>query len=363
MIIKSMTRKTVSFKQLLTYINKENAGQMHNIFHNLYGQNQAELVHEFEQNAALLPNRKNGVVIFHEIFSITKSEQLSIDQQKHILQTITQNYINQRAPNNLVFAGLHDNKKHNLHYHIVISSNEVNSKKRLRLSKAKFNKIKQDLEAQVLRQYPELNQDLAINKKATNKQSKSASELQRRTGALPQKEMVKQQLSTIFQTAKTQSEFTKMMERAGFETYVRGKQVVVKVIETGRKHRLQTLKLQEDFAACTRRIEQKPQSTVQPPQHAEEPVMINRREPPNIPEPMPIEEIDHELTESHLYRAVDEVINEVNNDIQIAADFIRGPSETAQERLEAKKLEFFKREQMKMLRQQKSKAAQNTRKR
>ncbi len=146
MIIKSMTRKTVTFKQLLTYINKENAGQMHNIFHNLYGQNQAELVHEFEQNAALLPNRKNGVVIFHEIFSITKSEQLSIDQQKHILQTITQNYINQRAPNNLVFAGLHDNKKHNLHYHIVISSNEVNSKKRLRLSKAKFNRIKQDLE-------------------------------------------------------------------------------------------------------------------------------------------------------------------------------------------------------------------------
>ncbi len=175
--------------------------------------------------------------------------------------------------------------------------------------------------------------------------------------------MVKEQLSTIFQTAKTQSEFTQMMERAGFETYVRGKQVGVKVIETGRKHRLQTLKLQEDFAACTRRIEQQPQATVHPSQHIEEPIMINRPEPPNIPEPMPIEEIDHELTESHLYRAVDEVINEVNNDIQIAADFIRGPSETAQERLEAKKLEFFKREQMKMLRQQKSKAAQNTRKR
>ena len=31
MIIKSMSRKTVSFKQLLTYINKENAGQMYDI--------------------------------------------------------------------------------------------------------------------------------------------------------------------------------------------------------------------------------------------------------------------------------------------------------------------------------------------
>jgi len=102
MIIKSMSRKTVSFKQLLTYINKENAGQMYDIHHNLYGQNQAELVEEFRSNAELLKKHKKGVVLYHEILSITKSQEISKAQQKQTLQTITETYINQRAPNNLV---------------------------------------------------------------------------------------------------------------------------------------------------------------------------------------------------------------------------------------------------------------------
>jgi len=102
MIIKSMSRKTVSIKQLLTYINKENAGQMYDIHHNLYGQNQAELVEEFRSNAELLKKHKKGVVLYHEILSITKSQEISKAQQKQTLQTITETYINQRAPNNLV---------------------------------------------------------------------------------------------------------------------------------------------------------------------------------------------------------------------------------------------------------------------
>ncbi len=379
MIIKSMSRKTVSFKQLLTYINKENAGQMYDIHHNLYGQNQAELVEEFRSNAELLKKHKNGVVLYHEILSITKAQGTSKAKQKEILRSITDNYISQRAPNNLVFAALHDNKKHNLHYHIVISSNEINSSKRLRLSIGQFNRLKQNLETSVLEQYPELEQQTAINKTAKRKQTHSAARLQHRTGALPQKQELTQTLSSIFKTANSQTDLEEQLHNAGLETYVRGKHIGVKFVETGRKHRLKTLGLQEEFSACNRRIDDASQQAELPTTNNREPIiqqneeqtMSNSREFPwsieNIEPATGIEtETDLEAEqnkETVMNRAVEEVVNEVNHNLQIAADFLRGPTLTDKEKLEAKKLEFYKREQLKQLRKQNQKTKQTSLKR
>ncbi|MGH1407483.1 MAG: relaxase/mobilization nuclease domain-containing protein [Rhodomicrobiaceae bacterium] len=375
MIIKSMSRKTVSFKQLLTYINKENAGQMYDIHHNLYGQNQAELVEEFRSNAELLKKHKNGVVLYHEILSITKSQEISKAQQKQTLQTITETYIAQRAPNNLVFAALHDNKKHNLHYHIVISSNEINSSKRLRLSIGQFNSIKQNLETSVLEQYPELEQQTAINKTAKRKQTHSAARLQHRTGALPKKQELIQTLSSIFKTANSHTDLEEQLHNAGLETYVRGKHIGVKFVETGRKHRLKTLGLQEEFSACNRRIDDTGQQaeTTPPPTRETTPQQVEDTPMSNTPDyPWNIQNIEDETetneeakqnTQTAVNRAVEEVINEVNHDLQIAADFLRGPTLTDKEKLEAKKLEFYKREQLKQLRKQNQKTKQTSLKR
>ncbi len=67
--------------------------------------------------------------------------------------------------------------------------------------------------------------------------------------------------------------------------------------------------------------------------------------------------------ETVVNRAVEEVVNEVNHDLQIAADFLRGPTLTDKERLEAKKLEFYKHEQLKQLRKQNQKTKQTPLKR
>ena len=371
MIIKSMSRKTVSFKQLLTYINKENAGQMYDIHHNLYGQNQAELAEEFKSNAELLKKHKKGVVLYHEILSITKSQEISKAQQKQTLQTITETYINQRAPNNLVFAALHDNKKHNLHYHIVISSNEINSSKRLRLSIGQFNRIKQNLETSVLEQYPELEQQTAINKTAKRKLTHSAARLQHRTGALPKKQELIQTLSAIFKAANSQTELEELLLNEGLETYVRGKHIGVKFVETGRKHRLKTLGLQEEFSACNRRIDdasQQAEITPPPtrettPQQVEDNPMSNKTEFPWEYKNINTEEVPETNKETAIKRTVEEVLNEVNHDLQIAADFLRGPTLTDKEKLEAKKLEFYKREQLKQLRKKNQKTKQTSLKR
>lgn len=379
MIIKSMSRKTVSFQQLLTYINKENAGQMFNIHHNLYGQNQTELVQEFRTNSEFLKKHKKGVVLYHEILSITKAQEINNAQQKQILRSITEDYISQRAPNNLVFAALHDNKKHNLHYHIVISSNEVNSSKRVRLSIGKFNSIKRDLENSVLQQFPELEQETAIGKKSQVKQTHSAARLQHRTGALHKKQELTQILNTIFKSVNSQTELEEKLLNEGLEAYVRGKHIGVKFIETGRKHRLKTLGLQDEFSACNRRINDASHQADLTPSSISETNLQQIEEQPmsNTPKfPYSIENIEpasgmetetdleaEQNTETVVNRAVEEVVNEVNHDLQIAADFLRGPTLTDKERLEAKKLEFYKREQLKQLRKQNQKTKQTSLKR
>jgi hypothetical protein len=160
---------------------------------------------------------------------------------------------------------------------------------------------------------------------------------------------------------------------------VRGKHIGVKFVETGRKHRLKTLGLQEEFSACNRRIDDASQQAELPTTNNREPIiqqneeqtMSNSREFPwsieNIEPATGIEtETDLEAEqnkETVMNRAVEEVVNEVNHNLQIAADFLRGPTLTDKEKLEAKKLEFYKREQLKQLRKQNQKTKQTSLKR
>ena len=70
MIVKSISRKTWSFAQLMGYMTRDNAVRDYDLHHHLVGQNPKALVAEFDANAALLRARKNGNVLYHEIISI-----------------------------------------------------------------------------------------------------------------------------------------------------------------------------------------------------------------------------------------------------------------------------------------------------
>jgi len=64
-----------------------------------------------------------------------------------------------------VYGVLHDDKAHNLHFHLMISANKYNSNKRHRLDKSKFSDIKKKVEYYVLENFPELEQKSIINSK------------------------------------------------------------------------------------------------------------------------------------------------------------------------------------------------------
>lgn len=242
-----MSRKQATFSQLVDYMEDGRQDKKYTLKNNLFSNNTEKIKNEFETNASFFRKRKDSVYMYHEVISITKSKQLSDGQQKEILRKIVLEYIQKRAENNLVYGVLHDDKTDNFHYHLLISSNELEETKKHRLSKFQFDKIKKDLELMVLEKYPELQQGVVINKPSSEKLSNKGAEVKRRTGKTTQRDSVKNRLETVFEVSKDKQSFFENIEKENLEIYVRGKTVGVLDKETGRKHRLKTLGMLDDF--------------------------------------------------------------------------------------------------------------------
>ncbi len=306
MIIKSLSRKEPSYGQLVRYIEAGSADDKGRIHHNLFVRAPDEVVAAFKKNGALVAKRKNGVMLYHEILSISRATSLDTETQKELLAEIVRRYLSERAPHCLAYGALHEDKVNNLHYHLVISANVAGEKKRHRLSKGDFRRVQRDLERRVLDQYPELEQTRAIDKRAERKRSHGSVELERKTGALPQVEVVKRSLTHAFASAATMPELHQLLTDAGLKLYARGKSIGAINLQTGRKHRLKTLGVMDDLTTAIKRIE--------------ETTMVNRPHgSANDPAERKPTMFDH---------AIDEVAETIDQTLQLGADIIRGPSET-----------------------------------
>jgi len=244
MIIKSMSRKVPSFGQLLEYIDRDVGQEAYTIRHNLAGRKHQSIRAEFERNGELLRKRKNGNYLFHEIISITRAKGLTPEQQKARLQEIAQEYINARCPDSLAYGGLHQDKDHSYHMHLMISANRVGEEKRQQLSKHQFRQIQVKLEEHVLQHYPELEQKLAIGKRSDRGRSKGEAELERRTKSRPKREEILERVQQAFDASNNRDSLLEAFGHHNLELYVRGKTLGVIDHETGKKHRLKTLDLE-----------------------------------------------------------------------------------------------------------------------
>lgn len=236
-----MSRKVPSFGQLVGYIDREEDAERYRIRHNLTARDPELIRHEFERNASLLQKRKNGVYLYHEILSISRAQGLSAEAQKERLYQIAQQYIAARCPDNLVYGGLHHDKEHSFHFHLMISSNRSGDPKRLRLDKAQFREIQVKLEEHVLREYPELEQKLAIGKRSDRRMSRPEAELERRTGERPERQTVLERVKQALEGAVDRDSLLDALGRSDLELYVRGKNLGIIDLESGKKHRLNTL--------------------------------------------------------------------------------------------------------------------------
>ena len=301
MIIKSMSRKVPSFGQLLGYIDREAGGEAYTLRHNLRGRDHASITEEFARNVELLQKRQGGVFLYHEILSISRAQGLDPETQKARLLEIVQEYVAARCPDNLVYGGLHQDKDHSFHFHLMISANRVNDPKRQRLSKHQFREIQVRLEEHVLKRYPELEQKLAIGKRSDRRLKQAEVELERRTGERPERDTVLSRVRAALSSSLDRDSLRSALGRENLELYIRGKNLGIIDHETGKKHRLNTLdpELMPAFESKLLKLETAREEEIAPenkkvPEQEPEPKMTSE---PQTPSPERKEQIERDEVE------------------------------------------------------------------
>lgn len=258
MIVKSLSRTTPSFGQLLDYFYRDGTdhdGVNTTFQHNLLGSDHAAIVQEFEQNYTYLPARKNGTSLRHDVL-VLPSDRLPESDARVALLDLAHAYVTQRYPNQMVFGRVHMTQNEYPHIHLMVSSNAVRSHQRAWVSKREFLDTLAQLEAYKCQHYPEL-QEQFYSPKARQKQQSSPTQVAPknhreqqaaiRTSKPSQKQQVHQLLRDTLATAKSFRDFEAALLRQGFLLYCRGNTWGVKNQSTEKKYRLKTLNLMDAF--------------------------------------------------------------------------------------------------------------------
>lgn len=172
MILKSLSRKTPSYRQLLTYINRGSDPDFLAITHNLAANDHEHeaIVTEFEVAASRMKKRKNGVYLYHEILSAHPDDK---NVTPEMLEDVAREYIEKRAKGGLVYARAHMESNRPPHVHLMISSTNIRGKK-IRLSIAELKSIRKELESYHRERWPELKHSLVFTEEKERERSRSS---------------------------------------------------------------------------------------------------------------------------------------------------------------------------------------------
>ena len=251
MIIKSMSRKSKSFSQLYDYLTRDTSS--FSFSRNTYSspKQKKEFINEFYTNAQYIRDARGKVYMYHEVLSLEENN-LSSERQREILVDMAEKYLFQRADEHLAFGVVHE-EKNNMHLHLMISANEIEGDKRVRLSKAEFKQIQQRLENYKNQKYKELKQSsLYQDKKEFSKEKQNEQELKNR-GAKSIKDVLKESVRESFLKAQSQSSLEKSLNSKGYKFYTRGN--TVGITHKNKKYRLKTLGLENEYKQLFKKFE------------------------------------------------------------------------------------------------------------
>lgn len=264
MVIKSMSRKTWSFRQLLHYINEPQQKGRFAILHNLRSAFDylPQIEAEFLENSRHIRNQpKSGVVLYHEIIAIAEADREKVTEE--MLIDLTREYLRRRAPNALAYAKAQFDTD-SPHVHILISGNLIESEKKLRLERKQFEQIKREMEVYQVEKYPQLSHSIVYGKqrhKAHNRPTLTQGEQERirrlkdRVDKPPtQKEEARERLKACLTAAQSEEHLIELLNAAQLAPYVRGKTPGVTDTRTGRKYRLNTLGLDQEGQETIQRL-------------------------------------------------------------------------------------------------------------
>lgn len=252
MIIKSMSRKSKSFSQLYDYLmrDKINFSFSRNTYSN--SKNRNEFTNEFMNNSRFLKNSRGKNYLYHELLSLEENS-LSLERQKEILFDLANKYLETRALNHLSFGVIHEDKSH-IHLHLMISANEIEGNKRVRLSKKEFFSIQKEIENYKNLKYIELDKTRHYEKsKDLSKDKQKEQEIKTKRKSRTNKDKIKEHLESILKKASSKTYLNNHLKNNGFEVYKRGQ--TLGVIYEDKKYRLKTLGLDNLYTSKTKEFE------------------------------------------------------------------------------------------------------------
>lgn len=233
MIIKSMSRKEPSFGQLAAYMSDEKSDRDFHLYRHVFQRDPSALAEEFEANARILAKRKNGNYLYHEILSLDTRRCGQGREVKEKLRLLALDYVERRCPENMVFGAMHQDHEGHLHYHLMISANQKDDRRRFRLPKSRFDAIQRETERQARQDYPELKQERVIDKtneerakSRDDRKSQKQIEMEKRGARPTKKEQQAQTVRSAMSYARSQAEFERILLDQGFAFYQRGENTI-----------------------------------------------------------------------------------------------------------------------------------------
>ncbi|MGV3598227.1 MAG: relaxase/mobilization nuclease domain-containing protein [Bacteroidota bacterium] len=248
MILKSLSRKTPSFAQLVKYILQEHDkpapdGLVRFIYtKNLQGTTVEEWITELETNESYrLRRTKNQVYLNHVIISWHVLDRENITTV--MLKDIAQEFANRRGIAQYIAAPHYSQNAVHLH---ILHGIEFRTGRSLRISKAKFAEIKRELESIQRERYPEIQHSTIDHDKKNKDRSHDAEyHIKQRIGTT-HKEFLKQAIVQALTIAASPEELKQILLEQGITVYERGNKLQgVLAPETNRKHRFSKLGMED----------------------------------------------------------------------------------------------------------------------
>ncbi len=255
MVVKSLSRTSPSFFQLLNYMAGEGRSDGTNIRHNLGSSVQSldAVNRTFMANAKHCPKRKGGVYLYHEILSLSPEDRSQATPV--MLADLAEHYLVLRAPQAMAYGVVHFDA--HPHVHLMISANQRGRAKKIRCSKQGFAQMKRSLEAYQRVKYPQLSHSLVFGEEKKKrrrevKEKGKTSENRRTHGWTDQKEMLRAAVTEALQMAQSEQAWEEVLEAQNIRPYQRGGKLTG-VICQGKKYRLRTLGVEKEFLQAEQR--------------------------------------------------------------------------------------------------------------
>ncbi|MCF8275593.1 MAG: hypothetical protein K9J17_02570 [Flavobacteriales bacterium] len=224
MILKTLTRKLASYKQLISYVMREDALGDKGILipWNLKGQSIEDWVKEFEDNEKLRQlHHKHNIKLIHTVIALAPDDSKHVDEE--VLKAMALKYVSLRGLDSKYLIVSHHDADHH-HLHLVESPLDLTGKNK-RMSIESFQDMKKELQLYQQINFPELHYSSLADHGKKHREQLEASDkeyqIKLRNGVF-HREVIRNFLSSSLEQADGLDDWFDNLKENQYEPYYRG---------------------------------------------------------------------------------------------------------------------------------------------